>query len=167
VTKVLPAKYVYEFDLKGFFNNVRISTVMQLLEARGLPSPMLERLESILESVPDNLNFEDLPKIKSDYDKQLVSRKLAYGMADLRNPLKEMVANKSRIDVKSLLIDLALEPLNYAKAITRGDSYFLKPLDASLNTLRSIVDDKQNLLSKGLPQGAAPSTTLSLLVLSP
>jgi hypothetical protein len=37
VNKVLPAKYVYEFDIKGFFNNVSILQVISLLRERGTP----------------------------------------------------------------------------------------------------------------------------------
>jgi retron-type reverse transcriptase len=37
VLNVLDKKYIYEFDIKGFFNNVDIDVVMECLRARGMP----------------------------------------------------------------------------------------------------------------------------------
>lgn len=71
VTKVLPSKYVYEFDIKGFFNNVKIGEVIQLLQERGMPFDQSFHLNRILNQIPANLSMD---KAKSDYDKDLSAR---------------------------------------------------------------------------------------------
>lgn len=37
IMNVVDKKYVYEFDIKGFFNNVSINSVFEALRARGMP----------------------------------------------------------------------------------------------------------------------------------
>jgi len=121
VNKVLPAKYVYEFDIKGFFNNVKISQVVSLLEERGMPNPTRAMLLKILQQAPENLTDLDSDEVKSDYDEVLA----------MRNMLKA------------------------------------EGLDFSIGWLDSQQWIGDEVTDKGLPQGAAPSTTLSLLALCP
>jgi len=42
---VVRAKYIYEFDLKGFFDNVDTSRVLKYLEANGLPAGWSQRIQ--------------------------------------------------------------------------------------------------------------------------
>jgi len=74
VNKVLPSKYVYEFDFKGFFNNVSITTVMDLLKEMGMPGKQAAHLNDILWSAPSNLELEGENKPKTDYDTTLAAR---------------------------------------------------------------------------------------------
>lgn len=78
MNKVLPAKYVYEFDIKGFFNNVSILQVISLLRERGVPLKQREWLLNMLHRIPENIAFED-PK-NSAYDEQLATRKFVMDM---------------------------------------------------------------------------------------
>jgi hypothetical protein len=54
-------QYIYEFDLKGFFNNVDIDAVMKLLLERGMPAQTAVNLEKMLLSCPENVNID--PKV--------------------------------------------------------------------------------------------------------
>jgi hypothetical protein len=75
VNDVLSAKYVYEFDLKGFFNNVPLPLIKKLLKRRGMPAEVLDKLSRLLKCAPENLTFgSDL--IQNDYDKSLAMRNL-------------------------------------------------------------------------------------------
>lgn len=68
---MLPAKYVYEFDIKGFFNNVKIGEVVRLLQEKGMPFDISLKLNQILNQIPANISMEDA---KTDYDKDLSAR---------------------------------------------------------------------------------------------
>jgi len=122
VLKVLDRKYIYEFDIKGFFNNVDILDVIYELEERGMPQELRDRLEEILMKCPQNLNLdEDSEAVLTGYDRQLAFRKMFMPSASDK---KQPVLNKMMIGPN--------------------------------------IHD----LTKGLPQGAAPSTILSLLALA-
>jgi sulfur transfer protein SufE len=54
ITKVRHSKYIYEFDIKGFFNNVSINDTIAKLRERGM-SEMRFTLRKILESCPANI----------------------------------------------------------------------------------------------------------------
>jgi len=56
ITKVRHKKFIYEFDIKGFFNNVSIFQVCQQLRDRGLPEPMNNTLFHLLKSAPANID---------------------------------------------------------------------------------------------------------------
>jgi hypothetical protein len=56
VTDVLPTKYIYEFDLKGFFNEVSIPRVLQMLNDRGMPLSTIRKLFNILAQTPQNID---------------------------------------------------------------------------------------------------------------
>lgn len=122
VLKVLDKKYIYEFDIKGFFNNVDILDVIFELEERGMPQNLRDRLEEILMKCPQNLNLdEDSESVLTGYDRQLAFRKMFMPSASDK---KQPILNKMMIGPN--------------------------------------IHD----LTKGLPQGAAPSTILSLLALA-
>lgn len=130
VNKVLPAKYVYEFDIKGFFNNVSILQVISLLRERGMPLAQREWLLNMLHRIPENISLED-PK-NSPYDEELARRKF---LMDMEAKIWAKWDEFGRVE--------SVEDMIY--------NYMLWT----------------NPMDKGLPQGAAPSTTLSLLVLIP
>jgi hypothetical protein len=44
VQKIPSAKYIYEFDLVGYFNNVSIIDVLERLAQRGAPYSVISRL---------------------------------------------------------------------------------------------------------------------------
>jgi len=150
VTKVLPAKYVYEFDIKGFFNNVKIGQVITLLQERGMPFEQSFSLLKILQCIPDNITMEEA---KSEYDKDLAARKEW-------NFLMKGENNNISIRLKSGL------KLSVVKRVNEGTP-FLDYVPDYLKNDPIVHIVPENSLDKGLPQGAAPSTTLSLLVLSP
>jgi len=61
---------IYEFDYKGFFDNVRNDKVIELLSARGLPSNIGRKLEHIAQSAPrlprEKLIDETNAEVKAD-----------------------------------------------------------------------------------------------------
>jgi P2-related tail formation protein len=56
ITKVRHHKYIYEFDIKGFFNNVSIFRVIQQLRDRGMSESMISILYNMLKSAPANID---------------------------------------------------------------------------------------------------------------
>ena len=52
ITKVIPSKNIYEFDLKGFFDNVRIEKVSRTLKSLGIPRFIVEHIERMNKSAP-------------------------------------------------------------------------------------------------------------------
>jgi hypothetical protein len=44
LTKVIHAKYVFEFDFKGFFNSVNIEAVGEVLHRFNVPKYMIAQL---------------------------------------------------------------------------------------------------------------------------
>jgi len=127
IEKVRGAKFIYEFDIKGFFNNVNILKVIQALRDRGMPTNEALNFRNILCSAPINLDFYDKSTIKTDYDKKLAIRNI-------------MVNN-----VESPYMDRNSREYDYD---------FLE------------WDTNSDALYAGLPQGAAPSTILSILALA-
>jgi retron-type reverse transcriptase len=71
ILKVLDKKYIYEFDIKGFFNNVDITNTMTALRQRGMPNKIALKLQDILMMAPENLSIGDEDIEKNDYDMQL------------------------------------------------------------------------------------------------
>jgi hypothetical protein len=54
--EVIPqAKFVYEFDLRGFFNQVSIHKVLNMLYTRGMPLHLVRRFSEILIEIPKNI----------------------------------------------------------------------------------------------------------------
>jgi hypothetical protein len=75
--KVRHAPFIYEFDIKGFFDNVDIFSISTALKERGMPAIYRNVLERMLLSTPANIPTEidepyseDLP-----YDKLLGLRR--------------------------------------------------------------------------------------------
>jgi len=55
ISNVMKAKYVYEFDLKGFFDNVPIFGTVEKLRKLGMPIDICIKLASLLLSTPSNI----------------------------------------------------------------------------------------------------------------
>jgi len=72
LTDVIKSRYIYEFDLKGFFNNVDVFKVMNYLEGKlGLSSRLRDQIEVI--SVIPQVTFpsssdEDHPEVDARWD---------------------------------------------------------------------------------------------------
>lgn len=197
VNKVLPAKYVYEFDIKGFFNNVSINLVMDILKEKGMPGKQATHLNDILWAAPDNLDL-DKEKPKTDYDTTLAARKLlasgrpavieyvipekpVYDMQAARYAKPEELDIDRRLDLWNLKYSIVEGKGKYV--MLRGRPVFVPLLEKQMfindgryqSTTETILTAKGPMkrvrlvdkMSKGLPQGAAPSTTLSLLALVP
>lgn len=75
ITEVVSHKFIYEFDIKGFFNNVSIYKTVASLRERGMPFESLTKLSDILYSLPANLDLRNESTIKSEYDRELAARK--------------------------------------------------------------------------------------------
>jgi len=154
VMKVLDAKYVYEFDIKGFFNNVSIHGVIEDLRQRGMDEKALAQLANILAKAPNNLKFhehqEDL------YDTALSLRNY-YEMTNLKKDLRDFPPGSNR----TWRYHMIQARQNYRNV--EPSARYKTPRDMSLDQVRVLA---QGIIYKGLPQGAAPSTVLSLLALS-
>lgn len=186
LTKVIKAPWVYEFDIKGFFDNVSISKTLKQLEDRGLPSELYDHFSTLLESTPKNIDFK-----KKEYTG--MKRK---PLTDMDYKLGARTKLKSRIGTSMSRITKVLTPhpsdvvewKNYATGETgtyvpdRGVTTLLDKGDWLSNwLLRKDLEKEHNKLgenstfnyyqeeptdlNKGLPQGAAISPVLSLLAL--
>jgi len=127
VLKVLNKAYIYEFDIKGFFNNVSILDTIRKLRERGMNKEMRLRLKRILDSWPANI--EAVTSVRGQdttYDQKLGHRKY----------------------------------LNESKVLSNVSDNIVSSLIYTGNLSALLAIDK------GLPQGAAPSTILSLLALA-
>jgi hypothetical protein len=127
-------KYVQEFDIKGFFNNVSLLRTVKALLKRGMPHKPLERLFKIAIAAPINMDFQQEDTMKSDYDIELSIRKGIITSDEASLAIREMPHRTS-----------VIVPYLQEWGFSEGDT--------------------EEML-KGLPQGAAPSTILSLLALS-
>jgi len=132
ITDVRNHKYIYEFDIKGFFNNVSVDQTAASLFERGMPYDQVNKLYIILMRSAANLHWDELDQIESEYDKQLALRKAARNIASYYEGLE-------------------------------GYDPFEEGLQTTLETGNV---NKYSVINKGLPQGAAPSTILSILALS-
>jgi len=56
VTEVRDYKYIYEFDIKGFFDKVSVDQTALSLHKRGMPYPLVNKLYKMLMSSPANLS---------------------------------------------------------------------------------------------------------------
>lgn len=140
VKEIPQAKFIYEFDLVGYFNNVSIIEVLENLAKRGTPFKTISRLLKILARSPKNMNY--FMDHDNDYDLKLTSREwYQSGIDRVESIFEEAFANNKFNLTKYEL--LAEEYLGF-----------------------SVTGAKVAEALKGLPQGAAPSTILSLLVQS-
>jgi hypothetical protein len=129
---------------------VKIGEVIKLLQERGMPFDQALHLNKILVNIPENPKSEDA---KSDYDKDLQARDSwkFFMKADNNN-----YAVLLKSGLKMSVVKRVTEPtpfLDYIPDYMKNDP-----------VVHIVPEDS---LDKGLPQGAAPSTTLSLLVLAP
>jgi len=79
INRASKAKYIYEFDLKGFFDNVPIFGTIDILRKWGMPIETCQKLASMLLSTPGNL-LELTTYVDFDKDialQSLLARKLA------------------------------------------------------------------------------------------
>ena len=77
----LKKKYIYEFDLKGFFDNVEIPKVTELLEKWGTPKRIVYHLENINRCTPQ-LQSEDLVDEKNWREREKIHTTLKSGVVD-------------------------------------------------------------------------------------
>lgn len=167
IQKVLPSPYVYEFDIKGFFNNVSLSNTNRLLEERGMPTRPRELIYSILKNAPKNMSIWE--NQSTDYDRSLVARNF-YKSTGTLTP-HEWIANLKGIfrnPKPALREKLALQWVTEIILDGQGrkDFDFSLPLwDNGLSPLDALLQES-SATDKGLPQGAAPSTILALLALA-
>jgi len=77
ITKVRHLPFIYEFDIKGFFDNVDIFSITNALKKRGMSARYRNILEKMLLSTPANIPMEmdEPPSEDLPYDKLLGVRR--------------------------------------------------------------------------------------------
>jgi len=145
--KVRDAKYIYEFDIKGFFNNVDIAKVIEKLMSKGMSMEIARKLDNILWSTPQNIEDSLRKNKKSDYDLDLLERKLNNELCEKMDKAKDEYHVDSELEtyIGKLFDKLTKRYMKIKKDHERDTPYTYGRL--------------------GLPQGASPSTILSLLAL--
>jgi len=135
------AKFVYEFDLEHYFGNVSIVDVMFGLAKRGMPRQVLKKLFRTVLNFPRNLSYMETEL--GSFDERISSREF------------------------------------YANGINRVETIFHDSFEGTplkFNSQKceeeleeylgfSVVGGQIDRILRGLPQGAAPSTILSLSIL--
>jgi len=144
IDKVRHAKFVYEFDIKGFFNNVHIQKTIDLLRERGMTGSLSDHLRKILLAYPANLDLPD------------VTKAVKYGESSYFTVGKG--GSLSKIKSIKTAYDASLAKRKWHVENKGVPKFLIKHLNQS--------PEEKEAMMKGLPQGAAPSTILSLLSLS-
>lgn len=70
LTKVIKAKYVYEFDLEKFFDTVPAQRVLDLLQEKGLPTDFYEELKKMCQrhpKLPPVLRMDETNEIRKSF----------------------------------------------------------------------------------------------------
>jgi len=135
------AKFVYEFDLEHYFGNVSIVDVMVTLAKRGMPRTALKKLFRLVLNFPRNLSYMDTEL--GSFDERISSREF------YQNGINR---------VETILHDsFEGSPLKFNAEKCEEE------LEDYLGF--SVVGGKIDRILRGLPQGAAPSTILSLSIL--
>lgn len=136
------ARYAYEFDFEGFFPSVSIIDVIQKLAERGTPFKVVKRLLWLLINWPSNMSYFD--DHENERDEQITKRKwLTGGIKRIESIFESCYSEFKGNFNKSMCEELLDDYLGF-----------------------SIQGGKVDQALKGLPQGAAPSTILSLIILS-
>jgi len=145
--------FIYEIDLKGFFDNVKLSYIEQeLISKHGYPKSEAERLTALNQSVP-KLRDQDLT-IERDRNVALL-------------PSGQLSGTRAEISQDKIL-DLYLLSRQIAARGTESvrDDYYHNDhqgFDAESHFWDEYFqeDDLQVLKQAGVPQGAATSCSLS------
>ena len=64
LSRVIKARYIYEFDLKGFFDSVPVNRVIDYLTARGLDptiAHMLREMAKLSPNMPKDMKLDETP----------------------------------------------------------------------------------------------------------
>jgi hypothetical protein len=140
-TNIPKARYVYEFDFEGYFPSVSIIDVIFKLAKRGTPLKVLKKLLWLLINWPKNMSYFD------DHDNE----------RDLRTTEREwLTTGINRIET--------IFESSFSEFLQKFNQSMCEELLEEYLGF-SISGGKVDQALKGLPQGAAPSTILSLLIL--
>lgn len=137
ITKVIPSKNIYEFDLKGFFDNVRIEKVSRTLHRLGVPRFIVEHIERMNKSAPiltsEELTDENKWKLRNKYNN------LYYP-----NILEE------KID-ENKLYEAIMEPSDFSNEIVEANTGLPQGFNTSpILSLITLIDWKKNLEYEGI-----------------
>lgn len=70
LSRVIKAGYIYEFDLKGFFDSVPVNRVVDYLKERGLPSDiahMIVEMAKLSPAMPADMKLDETPSKAKDF----------------------------------------------------------------------------------------------------
>jgi len=105
ILKVLPAKYIYEFDLKSFFDNVKITDVTRCLEEKLVPPKVYHWFNNIHRMEPE------FPKDLKMLEPILESRKKMYQIEEAKEDpnlaIWEELKNLTDAMGEEMVLDLA------------------------------------------------------------
>lgn len=156
ISKVMNARYVYECDLKGFFDNVNVTTITDILEKAGTPKRVVYYIENINRNTP-KLQDKDLTDESIHRDKEKTYKWLKSEMTEtpevtMLQSIQGFIDDNGRDMLEMLAQEEGCESVEEYVQLQWAlmDSY--KP--------KAIGD-----LFKGVPQGAPTSPFLSILIL--
>lgn len=149
----LPSKYIYEFDIKGFFDNIANQDAV-----RELPH-INKRINQMVNTQPSGYNLPPEETLQEELDFGLLHRTSGlFGMGYWSSPYAEFPEDSAVWTKKVYKLDPNGNPIERAGVIAFGPS----PMDLAR------AKDRNKGLGKedhGFPQGANFSPFLSCLVL--
>lgn len=163
VEKVLPAKYIYEFDLKQFFPSVDVEEVTSKLISLGVPKSYSYWLENVNRCSPKLPSTHLLNEDRTTKRIQM-QNDLKKGYADFSSPLFDCVREMDKEELRTMVLEDGCDNLfewvqmQWVKFDEYGLGGFndnFKELPQGLNTspilsLITLIDWAKKLKAKGV-----------------
>lgn len=147
VKHVIPSKWIYETDLKGFFDNVSVFEIYDHLRLGGLPTNLVSWIYNLCKSVPK------LPK-----DKKLNEDKYT------------MVSTKTKVSFPASVVEgLRGSPILSANLSAQTFSMMVDYLQTRGVSIDEFLPEKNRIdsIPGGVPQGSPISPFLAILAIRP
>lgn len=133
---MLRSPYIYEFDLKGFFDNVPVERVMKYLQEQGMPQENVQELTQMAKS------FAKLPEVRELDETNEIRKGFKFGQVDTYIKRQEKPA--------------------WWKTITETPSGGISVV-FDMDEVERLNKMSEEL--KGFPQGSAISPLLSIMLM--
>jgi len=149
VKQTLKAKWIYETDLKGFFDNVSVFEIYDHLRRGNVPQKLVSWIYNLCKSVPDLPKVQHLKEERYDVIDAKTKVTLPYDIVEY------LVETKSKL----LSANLSAQTMNYLVEILSRKGVSIDEYLPQKNKM-----DKQ---PGGVPQGSPLSPFLAILAIRP
>lgn len=175
VLKLIPKyKYIYEFDYKGFFNNLEITKISDCLRDKEVPESWIQMIENLNKSQPQLTKVDRVDEFKArqfEYISKCLKEEIEPS-GPYWEPIKNeiLIAFGSTNPQESELLMLVLEEgigeyWSVEDIYRRPNLVLLKYVEVQWALLASYGHGMFYTMLQGVPQGAPTSPFLSILLL--